>query len=119
MGLALPGVDGNDRHAMDFLGRFFARAAAVPAPPPNRRVTLDPMDMTVYPDVVRDGGGELGLAFGLVNLPKLECCGGRCRCAGGMCGCGKTCDGCCEHDVQNRAPVSSVDVPPASSCCGI
>jgi len=115
MGLALPGMDGNDAHATDFLGRFFARAAALPAPPPNRRVRLDPMDVTVYPDAVRDG-----VVFGLVNLPKLKCCGGRCRCTGGVCGCGKTCDGCCEQDAQNKAAFASANVsPPKRSCCSV
>ncbi|KAJ6605121.1 copper fist DNA binding domain-containing protein [Mycena sp. CBHHK59/15] len=89
------------------IDRFLARAAALPAPPTTR------MDV--------------------VNLPKLECCGGRCACPAGACGCGKSCDGCCqEHerdadDAQekrggvDRTREQSVPVlaqKQKSSCCG-
>jgi len=44
------------------------------------------------------------VAFGLVNLPKLECCGGRCSCPAGGCSCGKGCDGdCAEHGQSMRS----------------
>lgn len=119
----------------NFLDQFFARAAALPAPPSNRRmgvgVDLDPMNVMVYPDVARDAG-ERGLAFGLVSLPKLECCGGRCACPNGTCGCGKSCDGCCsQHDDEAvRQKSASIDrhisvpreatpapAPVVRSCC--
>lgn len=134
-GIALPGCDSNKLAGItmpNYLDRFFARAAALPAPPSNRRrgigVELDPMDVTVYPDVARDAG-ERGLVFGLVNLPKLECCGGRCGCADTICGCGKTCDGCCEkYGGDEAAEISEIVKVPKelervsspglrSSCC--
>ncbi|KAK6988605.1 hypothetical protein R3P38DRAFT_3290997 [Favolaschia claudopus] len=92
------------------IDRFLARAAALPLPPSNR--------------------GQV------VNLPKLECCGGRCGCPDGSCGCGKACGGCCEEhlgrvdergeDGDGRARLSdstattpAVPVPPKKkSCCG-
>lgn len=97
--LGAPGVC-DSRSIGNVLGRFFACAAALPAPPPNRRTELDPMDVTVYPDVARDVGGDMGLRFGLVNLPKLQCCGGRCQCAG-ACNCGKDCNGSCLGENRN------------------
>ncbi|KAF8060960.1 hypothetical protein FPV67DRAFT_315623 [Lyophyllum atratum] len=124
--------------ATNFLDRFFACAAALPAPPTNRKmgvgVELDPMNVMVYPDAAR-ATSDRGVAFGLVTLPKLECCGGRCACPDGNCGCGKTCDGCCKDHltaeqrsverrqstpVEVRSPVPEV-LPPAApsvrSCC--
>ncbi|RDB28549.1 hypothetical protein Hypma_015071 [Hypsizygus marmoreus] len=104
-GIALPTTNGSGSSAPNFLDQFFARAAALPAPPTNRKmgvgVDLDPMNIMVYPDVAL-GSSDRGVAFGLVSLPKLECCGGRCGCPNGVCGCGKSCDGCCaEHDGEN------------------
>ncbi|KAJ7073220.1 copper fist DNA binding domain-containing protein [Mycena belliarum] len=79
--------------------RFLARAAALPRPPVRRT------------DVV--------------NLPKLQCCGGRCACPDGACGCGKSCDGCCQEDPRQQAPSAvpvsaerSTRTPPRKSCCG-
>ncbi|KAJ7495624.1 hypothetical protein FB451DRAFT_1019820 [Mycena latifolia] len=88
------------------IDRFLARAAALPAPPATR--------------------------MEVVNLPKLECCGGRCACPVGSCECGKSCDGCCqEHGLDaDAAPEGrGVDGPreerasvqaqkQKSSCCG-
>ncbi len=69
-----------------FLDRFFACAAALP-PPPERRKTLvhlDPMNTTVYSN-----------KFGPpINLPKLDCCDGRCTCPGDQCSCTSSCLGC-------------------------
>lgn len=91
-----------------FLDVFFARAAAsIPRPPSQRAstITLDPTNITVYPTSLfslQTNGTQLlderGPAFGLVRLPKLECCAGRCGCPGDSCACGTNCDGCCaEH----------------------
>lgn len=98
VGIGLP----NSEPGSNFLDKFFARAAALPPPPTNRKMgigmDLDPMNVMVYPDSARDAG-ERGVAFGLVNVPKLECCGGQCECPKGTCGCGKSCSGrCTEHE---------------------
>ncbi|KAF8349860.1 copper fist DNA binding domain-containing protein [Amanita rubescens] len=85
------------------LDRFFAHAAALP-PPPRRKgggIYLDPVDITVYPDSAW-GSEESAVAFGLVHLPKLECCGGRCGCPDSRCGCGTACDGACSKDINSR-----------------
>jgi hypothetical protein len=136
-GVALPGHDSGTTdvmHATTFLDKFFARAAALPAPPINRRmgvgVDLDPMNVMVYPGTVR-ATGEGGFAFGLVSLPKLECCGGRCACPNGTCGCGKSCNGSCVNHrsegvearrspAEDRAstPMDSAATPQVvRSCC--
>ncbi|KAH8101551.1 hypothetical protein BXZ70DRAFT_101577 [Cristinia sonorae] len=84
-----------------FIDAFFARAAATIPQPPSQRAAgtaLDPTNVTVYPTSLFSGEGktmeERGPAFGLVRLPKLECCNGRCGCPEGSCGCGTSCDGC-------------------------
>jgi hypothetical protein len=77
---------------------FFARAAALPAPPTNLRE--------------------------VVNLPKLKCCGGQCGCPDGNCGCGSSCDGCCEDHARDAVHGQQKDAPPVSfprrkrTCCG-
>lgn len=116
------------------LDRFFARAAALPPPPPRmgNGAQLDPRDI---------GSGVVASS---VNLPKLECCGGSCSCPNGQCGCGTSCGGCCA-DIESSstlvesqatfgasptfspgsnteitvAPQSSLEVPavPLRSCC--
>lgn len=134
-----------------FIDAFFARAAATVPLPPSQRVTgvaLDPTNVVVYPTSLFSGENknmeERGAAFGLIRLPKLECCAGKCGCPEGSCGCGTSCDGCGEkHDggsdsccsssaptnvaltspMQNADAMSSVAVLaplPASgrSCCG-
>ncbi|KAF8633979.1 hypothetical protein AX15_001157 [Amanita polypyramis BW_CC] len=86
------------------LDRFFAHAATLPAP--RRRgggVQLDPMNVTVYPDAAWESE-ESAVAFGLVHLPKLECCAGRCSCPDGRCGCGRTCNGACSKDTWRKEP---------------
>ncbi|KAF5377244.1 hypothetical protein D9615_006404 [Tricholomella constricta] len=135
-GVALPSTtpSSDSSPASNILDRFFARAAALPAPPTNRRmgvgVELDPMNVMVYPDAAR-GASDRALAFGLVTIPKLECCGGRCACPDGLCGCGKACDGCCighyERAEERRRPapvevhapirIESPPVAPVRSCC--
>ncbi|KAK0446461.1 uncharacterized protein EV420DRAFT_903687 [Desarmillaria tabescens] len=125
-GIALPGLDAGP----SYLHQFFARAAALPAPPTTRKgVQIDPMDLTVYPSASLERGGP----FGFINLPKLECCGGQCGCPNGRCGCGKACDGCCsEHGgesietettkavasrAESLAPAPEIPAPVAKSCC--
>ncbi|KAF7795226.1 hypothetical protein EIP86_006376 [Pleurotus ostreatoroseus] len=102
--------------APDFLEAFFAKAAAIPPPPPERAFarTLDEAakNVTVYPALLFNGESktmdERGRAFGLVRVPKLECCAGRCGCPGDSCGCGDSCDGCCEgHSGEEARPASS------------
>ncbi|KAG2160188.1 copper fist DNA binding domain-containing protein [Suillus bovinus] len=96
------------------IDQFFARAASLPIPPVNRKVgvEIDPTNITIYPtDLFAKSNKEYeerGAAFGLVTVPKLECCGGRCDCPSDGCGCGQSCDGCLEGQrVPNRSePVS-------------
>jgi len=126
-GVALP----NSESGINFLDKFFARAATLPAPPSNRKMgvgmDLDPMNVMVYPDAARDAG-ERGVAFGLVNIPKLECCGGHCGCPDGTCGCGNSCIGRCAdyNDKELEMAVTTPSVqrtsivavsPVLRSCC--
>ncbi|KAK7064775.1 copper-fist domain-containing protein [Favolaschia claudopus] len=67
--LALPGFEASTSILSNsIIEQFLARAAALPAPPSNRRIVngvdIDPT-LVVFPTA------------GLVNLPKLECCGGQ------------------------------------------
>ncbi|EGO02817.1 hypothetical protein SERLA73DRAFT_176212 [Serpula lacrymans var. lacrymans S7.3] len=90
-GIELPGQGSSGGSRL--MDEFFARAASLPRPPRNRKVgmELDGMNMMVYPNEVfrREGG----TAFGLVQVPKLERCGG-------VCGCGKACEGCCSGQTS-------------------
>ncbi|KAG1738598.1 copper fist DNA binding domain-containing protein [Suillus paluster] len=102
-GVELPtleqGAGGNS-----MVDQFFARAASLPIPPVNRKVGVefDPTDVTIYPvDLFTE---ERGAAFGLVTVPKLECCGGRCGCPYGGCGCGQSCDGCPDGQLIQGRP---------------
>lgn len=140
------------------VNQFLERAAALPLPPPNRnRYTggmIDPMNVQVYPanlfspnptgnssPTAKQSAGtfdveEREAAFGLVKVPKLECCGGRCACPEDGCGCGKSCDGRCqEHGLRNsnmqaspqainpspspthEQSISSSSTVPVRSCC--
>ncbi|KAJ7356667.1 hypothetical protein DFH08DRAFT_735614 [Mycena albidolilacea] len=122
-GLALPGFDSYELPSAAIIDRFLARAAALPAPPTNRRagvgVSFDPTDVAVYLPGSGSGGGA-------VNLPKLECCGGQCSCPAGSCSCRKSCNGCCsEHATSSKfkfggagagAPLAP-RASPAKSCC--
>ncbi|KAI0791776.1 hypothetical protein C8Q75DRAFT_53308 [Abortiporus biennis] len=111
-----------------FIDTFFARAAKLPLPPPStqRAVMLDPTNVTVYPKSLFSGEPKLleerGTAFGLVRLPKLECCSGKCGCPGDTCACGDKCDGCCaEHDTSQLQSTAVVDTDASQlarrSCC--
>ncbi len=99
-----------------FIDAFFARAASLPLPPAQRMqgINLDPTNITVYPtNLFNSESGNLeirGAAFGLVKLPKLQCCSGKCGCAGGTCGCGTGCRGCCE---ENQTVLKSPTLAPA------
>ncbi|PFH54695.1 hypothetical protein AMATHDRAFT_72457 [Amanita thiersii Skay4041] len=75
------------------IDRFLAHAAALPAPPRRKGVgmQLDPVNVTIYPDSVWESE-KSAIAFGLVSLPKLECCGGRCSCQNNQCNCNQTCN---------------------------
>ncbi|TFL06243.1 copper fist DNA binding domain-containing protein [Pterulicium gracile] len=102
---SLPGVPSGYTSSMDL---FFARAAALPAPPSKLKPgALDPTDIKAR--------------YGLVTVPKLECCGGNCRCPGGQCGCGQICNGCCDEHLAEQsqpvAPILVVTPPPVRSCC--
>lgn len=126
------------------MNQFLARAAALPAPPQSRNrfagLELDPMNVMVYPANIftsTDVRGASGAAstfdiegrdavFGLVKVPKLECCGGRCGCPEDGCSCGTSCEGRC-NDGENdkaktsfsplRTPVATATSKPVRSCC--
>lgn len=98
---------------------FLSRAASLPQPPKNRPADIDPTNITVFPaglfsvdfggpsDPFAGNGGrqeKARSAWGLVDVPKLECCGGACGCPDGRCGCGTSCAGCC---VEGDAPSDS------------
>jgi hypothetical protein len=122
---ALPGFGGSSTSAgpSSSIDRFFARAAALPAPPTHLKSgVLNPTDTSERHE--------------LVSVPKLECCGGKCGCPEGRCGCGKVCDGCCEeygggqvqlHDLEVRSkdqsssavvvPSTILATPTKKSCC--
>ncbi|TDL28952.1 hypothetical protein BD410DRAFT_781511 [Rickenella mellea] len=125
-GVELPG----QKASSTFIDQFFARAATLPSPPSSRTASLDPMNVTVYPRslFVDDAARvERGPAFGLVNLPKLECCGGQCSCPEGGCSCEEECGGCCVEEtgptpnVQSPTTATSfarkIATPPRGSCC--
>ncbi|KAG9314715.1 hypothetical protein JVU11DRAFT_5524 [Chiua virens] len=98
-GIELPGQDSSTNQAgSSLVDAFFARAAALPNPPLNRRTELGPGDVTVYsherfggPDA--DGRGPS--VFGLAQAPKLTCCRGNCGCPTDRCQCGRSYGGCC------------------------
>ncbi|RXW16579.1 hypothetical protein EST38_g9276 [Candolleomyces aberdarensis] len=98
-----------------YLDQFFARAAALPPPPLNRKFGLDPTDTSAYRSLDPHQAG-------VVSLPKLDCCGGSCLCPSGGCTCGSSCGGAC---LDHRFRVISLPVespPPAPtpaprSCC--
>ncbi|KAJ3802572.1 hypothetical protein GGU11DRAFT_764891 [Lentinula aff. detonsa] len=115
------------------INQFFARAASIPPPPANRRmgigISLDPGNVMVYPTAAMETK-ERGVPFGLITIPKLECCGGKCGCPTGDCSCGKSCDGCCTDHLhstfndtsaagQVESPTFRVISAAAQSCCSI
>ncbi|KAL0952479.1 hypothetical protein HGRIS_006743 [Hohenbuehelia grisea] len=129
---ALPGL--GPPPGSSILDQFYARAASLPEPSTSRRMgggwTLDPTNVLVYPSSALTTT-ERSAAFGLVNVPKLECCAGKCGCPNGRCGCGTNCDGCCadhggelgrsDSPTVARQPSVHLDELPAPvavrSCC--
>lgn len=128
---ALPG---QAKESINFLDRFFARAAALPPPPTHRMMSsyhLDPMNRHIYAGIPKSGSQPF--TFGMIDLPKLECCGGGCICPTGQCTCRVTCTGSCEdvaHDrkqgecaqVDKHTPIlDSISMPvplePWGKCC--
>ncbi|KAI0656822.1 hypothetical protein C8Q70DRAFT_1009008 [Cubamyces menziesii] len=137
---ALPVTSTNDaiaKPSTSFIDAFFARAAALPPPPPSRvrPGSLDPTNVLVYPPDLFSGDAERrkerGAAFGLIEVPKLQCnCPGGCGCPEGRCGCGDSCTGCApgpsNADEEGNATVdtTSTEVQAAPkektaprSCC--
>lgn len=129
-----------DPGAQSSLDRFFAQAAALPLPPRERRSSsrIDPGNVTVYPADLFSASAieeyKRSKAFGLVVVPKLECCGGQCGCPDGACSCDHECGGNCSRHAHARktrspsvsvpraessveAPVASTSQPAAASCC--
>lgn len=138
IGSALPSSSMVADASPSFIDAFFARAAATIPPPPSLRASaaagaFDPSNITVYPQSLFAGErkrlDEHGPAFGLVRLPKLECCAGRCGCLGDSCGCGKDCNGCCATNEPGETDVPAketetvlpenlpVSPAPVRSCC--
>ncbi|EKM60433.1 uncharacterized protein PHACADRAFT_83199 [Phanerochaete carnosa HHB-10118-sp] len=115
-----------------FIDAFFARVAATIPPPPSQRAafsafSFDPQNVTVYPPSLFAGERERldkqGPAFGLVRLPRLECCAEGCEC-------GQDCHGCCsvhqgrERDgregcVEQDAGMSPVEPSAIGGCCSV
>ncbi|KAJ3811750.1 copper fist DNA binding domain-containing protein [Lentinula aff. lateritia] len=100
------------------INQFFARAASLPSPPVNRKmgigIKLDPGNVMVYPTAAMETK-ERGVPFGLITIPKLECCGGKCGCPDGDCSCGKSCEGCCtDHDHHESNEPNTLS---EAECC--
>ncbi|KAJ7596822.1 hypothetical protein C8J56DRAFT_918413 [Mycena floridula] len=130
-GIALPGLATvpSFTPSTAMIERFLRRAAALPAPPLNRN--SDPMETTY--STTPWNPKEQGFLFGVVNLPKLECCGGNCSCPHGGCRCGSSCDSnCAAHgsdqplpepvvsstqSVSIATPSASIASTPVRSCC--
>ena len=112
-----------------FVDSFFARATSIALPPApaqrKRRGTLDPTDTTVYPSTLFACGPrhleERGPAFGLVSVPKLQCCAGNCGCPDGSCGCDHSCGGCVgdTHAETHQSPILAPTArrPMHGGCC--
>ncbi|KAJ7139483.1 hypothetical protein C8R44DRAFT_727534 [Mycena epipterygia] len=131
-GLALPGHESastitTSAIATSIIDQFLARAAALPAPPNNRKmgfgVGIDPMNVMVYPTAAMESE-QHGIPFGLVSLPKLECCGGQCACPNGSCNCKKSCNGTCSEHMARKSGSARNDkaalpqpASPAKTCC--
>ncbi|KAH8834896.1 hypothetical protein DL96DRAFT_1454550, partial [Flagelloscypha sp. PMI_526] len=93
-------------HSMD---SFWKTAASIPPPPENWKHgslsdvgSLNPFDVSLYPPP-KTPTSSTSAVFQLVNLPKLECCGGNCGCPNGSCDCGTACDGCCTRHSSLKA----------------
>jgi len=90
-GVELPASDAfwNDSPSSAFL----TMAARLPAPQTLKPSQLNPHDVRVFP--MSPGRSHIQQkAFGLVQVPKLQCCAGNCGCTD-QCGCGELCGGCC------------------------
>lgn len=98
--------------------RLLARAVNLPPPPRNRSAGIDPTNVIVFPaglfsvDFSSSSGSgkqeEARSAWGLVDIPKLECCAGACGCPDGRCTCGNSCAGCCvEGDTSSSSSESA------------
>jgi hypothetical protein len=108
LGMALPSL-GNSQTGTSILDRFFATAAALPAPPTYRKTSsyhIDPMNTTVH----SSSTGQHSFTLGCVKLPKLECCGGQCICPNGQCNCGVSLVGCCITSVRPSIGLSTAEV---------
>ena len=118
--------------SQSMMEEFLARAASLPAPPRNRVVNLDPTNTAVFPldmfpkekqiSLITEhtemmGKEQVRLAWGLVSVPKLDCCEGQCGCPDDECGCGTSCQGCCALEdcdretaaVQNVNPLGNIE----------
>ena len=124
MGVALPDLTSSQaKESTSFLDRFFARAAALPLPPAHRQMSTRNLDPVTYASASRSGSQPFN--FGVINLPKLECCGGGCACPTGHCTCRVTCAGSCldvTHDRESRQRDTLDDVMPSprkppGTCC--
>jgi len=99
------------------LNSFFRMAASLPAPPPKAAAlerprlnppttigattqeapSLNPFDVRVFPVALlrqqHPNQDQLSAYFGLVQVPKLQCCQGQCCCPPGRCHCLEGCNG--------------------------
>lgn len=86
----------SSRAAMQTVADLLAASSSKVPPPPllSRPYELDPTNLSVLPPSAFLGGDESRAAFGLLEIPKLECCTGKCRCPPGECTCMSDCCGC-------------------------
>lgn len=86
----------SSRAAMQTVADLLAASSSKVPPPPllSRPHELDPTNLSVLPPSAFLGGDESRAAFGLLEIPKLECCTGKCRCPPGECTCMSDCCGC-------------------------
>jgi len=101
----------------DKLNRFFRMAAALPTPPPKAPASehpwlsapttsgstsvdapsLNPFDVRVFPPALfrqqHPNQEQFSAYFGLVQIPRLQCCQGQCICPPGRCLCAEGCNG--------------------------
>jgi len=130
--LPVPGPDSQQPPPRGTLESFLSRAASLPLPPKNRPADIDPTNVTVFPaslfsvdlgGIDNSSGGYGGRqekarsAWGLVDVPKLECCGGACGCPDGRCGCGASCAGCCVEGDAPSNPSGPSTLTEPMSCC--
>lgn len=129
-GIALPEPESASRPPSigSAIEAFLSRAANLPPPPKNRSAGIDPTNITVFPpglfSLDFDGPIDSGRqekarsVWGLVEIPKLECCAGACGCPDGRCGCGNSCAGCCvEGDAPPDSSNGSSALAEPISCC--